>query len=544
MMFIALDKVNVFVINILLLVLIGCGERNEDVVVKSVIPAPNYYVINSGKPFNVNDQVKVVLSDNNVDIKMLSIAHQFISTLDNNFSLNFSLVNETELSSEDSAIYLRLTDEFDDVEQYELSVDNNSVVISAGTYQGLFYGIQTFYQLLNGSTESKIAPLTINDKPQFGYRGMMLDVSRHFFTVEEVKTMLDLMAFYKFNTFHWHLTDDQGWRIEIKQYPLLADIGSYRSETILEKNFDPFIGDGIPHSGFYTQTEIKDIVQYAQERFITVIPEIDLPGHMQAALAAYPELACTEGPFDVSTRWGVHNNILCPSDETFAFLEGVLSEVITLFPSELIHIGGDEVPTTRWKQSDVAQAFIQEHNLNNEHELQGYFYRRMEQFLAQKNRKTIGWDEIQEKSLTSPTTIMAWRGEDKAIDAVKFGHSVIMATPSYTYLNYYQGDRETEPLAQCCYVPLGEVYKFDLTLDGVTLEQQKLVLGAQGNMWSEYIKTNQHLQYMMLPRMLALSEVLWSKKETRNFDVFKERLIPQFDYFDRLGINYRSIANE
>lgn len=524
-------------------ILIGCGDRNEDVVVKSVIPAPNYYVINSGKPFIVNDQVKVVLSDNNVDIKLLSLAQQFISTLTNHFSLNFSLVNEAELSSEDSVIYFRLTDESYDTEQYELSVDNNSVIISAATYQGLFYGIQTFYQLLNGRLNNDLPALTINDKPEFGYRGMMLDVSRHFFTVDEVKAMLDVMAFYKFNTFHWHLTDDQGWRIEIKQYPLLTDIGSYRNETMLDKNFDPFIGDGIPHSGFYTQAEIKDIVQYAQERFITVIPEIDLPGHMQAALAAYPELACTEGPFDVSTRWGVHNNILCPSDETFAFLEGVLSEVITLFPSELIHIGGDEVPTTRWKQSDTAQAFIQGHHLNDEHELQGYFYRRMEQFLAQNNRKAIGWDEIQEKSLTSPTTIMAWRGADKAIDAVKFGHSVIMATPNYTYLNYYQGDKETEPLAQCCYVPLEEVYKLNLTLDSVTTEQQKLVLGAQGNMWSEYIKTNSHLQYMMLPRMLALSEVFWSKKETRNFDVFKEKLVPQFSYFDRVGINYRSFGN-
>lgn len=541
---ILIKRAYVFIVSLLLFSLVGCNDKNEDIVANNVIPLPNNYVISSGAHFVVNNDIKVVLAENNDDIKLEALAQHFIAKLKEDFALEVTLVKKGELVNEDIIIRLHLAETFNNPEQYSLTINEQEVLISASGYQGIFYGTQTFYQLLNGRKENKSLPqLEIKDKPEFGYRGMMLDVSRHFFTTEEVKSMLDLMALYKFNTFHWHLTDDQGWRIEIKQYPLLTDIGSYRNETVLEKNFNPFIGDGIPHSGFYTQDDIKKIVKYAQDRYITIIPEIDLPGHMQSALAAYPELACAEGPFSVSTSWGVYSNLLCPSDETFTFLEDVFSEVFTLFPGEYIHIGGDEVLTKRWKESDVAQSFIQTNNLQNEDELQGYFYHRMETFLAANNRKAIGWDEIQEKSLKTPTTIMAWRGEDKAIKAVKSGHSVIMATPNYTYFNYYQGNKKSEPLAQCCYVPLEDVYQFDLMLEGVSASEQNLILGAQGNMWSEYIKTNQHLQYMMLPRMLALSEVLWSKKESRNIGSFKARLPTHFNYFDRLGINYRAVSH-
>jgi len=367
----------------------------------------------------------------------------------------------------------------------------------------------------------------------------MLDVSRHFFSVEEIKRTLDLMAFYKLNTFHWHLTDDQGWRIEIEQYPLLTDIGSFREETIVEKNFDPYIGDGIPHTGFYSQDDIREIVQYAQERYITVIPEIDMPGHMQAALAAYPELACTDGPFDVSTRWGVHKDIMCPSEVTFEFIENVLLEVMELFPSEYIHIGGDEVPTTRWKNSELAQQVIHENNLLTEHDLQGYFYERVANFLKSNNRAAIGWDEIIEKNISTQTTVMAWRDLEFAENAAKLGHQVILTPSDFTYLNYYQDNQSTEPLAQCCMITLEKAYDFSLDLVGLTKEEQSLVLGGQASLWSEYIKTQAHLEYMMLPRMLALSEVLWTNAELHDLSKLKEKLPRHFSFFEKIDVNFK-----
>ncbi|MEW6983295.1 beta-N-acetylhexosaminidase [Colwelliaceae bacterium 6471] len=472
--------------------------------------------------------------------KVAEIANQFSDFIVQNTNIKQVNFNQAYDNSATKVSFQLINEEQSvNLEGYQLVIDEKGVVVSANSEIGLFYGTQSLKQILiDDSLQNKLPFLRITDAPSFGYRGMMLDVSRHFFTIAEVKTMLDLMAFYKLNTLHWHLTDDQGWRVEIDKYPLLTEIGSYRNETIVDKNFDPFIGDGISHSGFYTQAEIRDIVKYAQARYITIIPEIDMPGHMQAAIAAYPELACTDGPFEVSTRWGVHKDILCPKDITFTFLEDVLIEVMSLFPGRYVHIGGDEVPITRWQQSEVAQAFINANGLKDEHELQGYFYERMEQFLSQHGRQAIGWDEIQEKGIENATTITAWRDISFAKTAVRTGHQVILNTTDSTYFNYYQDDPASEPLAQCCMVTLKDVYNIQLLYTDLSEQENELIIGAQGSLWTEFIKTNTHLQYMLLPRMLALSEALWTNEANKNWSQFQQKLDKHYVYFDKNAINY------
>ncbi|MDH3459123.1 MAG: family 20 glycosylhydrolase, partial [Gemmatimonadota bacterium] len=429
-------------------------------------------------------------------------------------------------------------------EQYMLSVGPTSVTISAPSHVGLFYGLQTLRQLLPvpGSDDDRarvIPAVEIRDKPRFGYRGMHLDVARHFFPVEFVKRYIDLLAMYKMNTFHWHLTEDQGWRIEIQKYPRLTEIGSCRKETILEKNFDPYVGDGTPYCGFYTQDEIREVVDYARQRYVTIIPEIEMPGHSTAALAAYPELACTEGPFEVATVWGVHPDIYCPTDVTFAFLEDVLAEVMDLFPGSYIHVGGDEAPKTRWEESEVAQGVIRREGLADEHELQSYFIRRIERFLNANGRRLIGWDEILEGGLAPEATVMSWRGVVGGIAAAKQGHDVIMTPYSHVYFDYYQGDPAFEPLAIGGYTPLEKVYAFEPVPQELTAAEARHVLGAQGNVWTEYMKTPGQVEYMAVPRMLALSEVVWSPPSARDWSGFSRRLAGQFARLDRLGINYR-----
>jgi hexosaminidase len=486
--------------------------------------------------FTITEQTKIVLSAPNDD-ELIFIALQLKNYIQSELSITVNIESTSDLAGSTSVIYLVKSSLESIDEKYSLIVNKDSVEIEASSYAGVFYGMQSLKQQLLSSNELNL--IRIEDAPQYSYRGLMLDVSRHFFTVDEIKQTLDLMALYKFNTFHWHLTDDQGWRIEIKQYPLLTDIGSYRHETILDKNFDPFIGDGIPHFGFYSQDDIREVVQYAKERYITIIPEIDMPGHMQSALAAYPELACTSGPFDVSTRWGVHKDIMCPSEATFEFVENVLAEIITLFPSQYIHIGGDEVPTTRWQSSDIAQQVMHDNNLVTEHELQGYFYERVAGFLKNNNRLAIGWDEIIEKNIAIKTTVMAWRDLEYAENAAKIGHQVILTPTDFTYLNYYQDNQSTEPLAQCCMVTLEKVYDFSLELAGLKHELQELVIGGQASLWSEYIKTQTHLEYMMLPRMLALSEVLWTNSELHDISKFKEKLPWHFSFFEKIGVNFK-----
>ncbi len=425
-------------------------------------------------------------------------------------------------------------------EAYRLVSDSGGVRITARGHAGLFYGVQTLRQLAGPRPDGWAVPaVRIVDRPRFPYRGLHLDVVRHFFPVPVVKRYIDLMARYKLNTFHWHLTDDQGWRIQIKRYPRLTSVGGFRKETIVAKDFDPYVGDGIPYGGFYTQDQIKDVVAYAAERYVTVMPEIEMPGHVMAALAAYPKLACTPGPFEVGTRWGVYDDVLCPSERTFTFLENVLTEVMALFPSRYIHVGGDEVPKTRWHASALAQAVMRREGLADEEELQSYFMRRIEAFLARHGRRLMGWDEILQGGLPPEATVMSWQGTAGGITAARAGHDVVMTPGGYLYFDHYQGDSASEPLAIGGYTPLDSVYAFEPVPDSLTPEQARYVIGLQGNMWTEYVPTEQQLDYMVWPRALALAEVGWSPKDARDWSSFEARLPAALTALGRAGVHYR-----
>jgi hexosaminidase len=425
-------------------------------------------------------------------------------------------------------------------EGYRLEVTPQAVTLSARAPAGLFYGIQTLAQISPaGEAPRGIPAVLIEDAPRFPYRGMHLDVGRHLFPVQFIKRYIDLMAMYKMNTFHWHLTEDQGWRIEIKQYPRLTSVGAWRKETILQKNFDPYVGDGVLYGGFYTQDQVRDIVAYARQRYVTIIPEIEMPGHSKAALAAYPELACTPGPFEVSTLWGVDRDIYCPTEHTFQFLENVLTEVMALFPGTYIHIGGDEAPKDRWRASAVAQELIKREHLKDEDELQSWFIRRIERFLIAHGRRLIGWDEILQGGLAPEATVMSWRGMDGGIAAARQGHDVIMTPGSHVYFDYYQGDPTFEPLAIGGSTPLDKVYGFEPVPDSLTAAEATHVLGAQGNVWTEYMQTSDYVEYMVLPRMLALAEVVWSPKARRDWNDFVTRLPAQLRRLDALDVRYR-----
>ena len=424
-------------------------------------------------------------------------------------------------------------------EHYELSIEANKINIAAFSNQGLFYGVQTLLQNIpyENAEIAKIATLKIIDEPKFKWRGMHLDVGRHFFPKEFIKKYIDYIAMYKMNTFHWHLTEDQGWRIEIKKYPKLTEVGAWRTGSMIEHYNDQKY-DTIRHGGFYTQEDVKEIVAYAQKRHITIVPEIEMPGHSQAALAAYPEFSCTGGPFEVAKIWGVLEDVYCPKEETFAFLEDVLTEVLALFPSEYIHIGGDECPKTRWKNCNHCQKLIKEKGLRDEHELQSYFIQRIEKFLNSKGRKIIGWDEILEGGLAPNAAVMSWRGTEGGITAAKEKHFAVMTPGSHVYFDHYQGEPKNEPIAIGGYTPLEKVYAFNPIPDELTKEEANYILGAQANVWTEYIPTTQQVEYMIMPRMAALSEVLWGTSNPKNYKEFEKRIIKHFEFYDKKGINY------
>jgi len=428
-------------------------------------------------------------------------------------------------------------------EGYRMRIDPRGIVI-AGRPAGLFYGAQSVLQLAaaHSGTTFILPAAEIQDQPRFSYRGLHLDTSRHMFPVEFIKQYLDWMARYKLNTFHWHLTDDQGWRIEIRQYPRLAEIASMRKETLVGHAPQSTQYDGKPYGGFYTQEQIREVVVYARDRFITVIPEIEMPGHSLAALAAYPELACTPGPFETATTWGVFKDVFCPKESTFQFLENVLSEVLTLFPSPYIHIGGDEVQKDRWKESPDAQAVIRREGLKDESELQSYFIRRMERFINSQGRRMIGWDEILEGGLAPDATVMSWRGEQGGIAAARQGHDVVMSPDAYLYFDHYQGDRAKEPLAIGGMLPLEKVYSYNPLPAALNPEEQKHILGAQANVWTEYIADARQAEYMLFPRLFALAEVVWSPQSSRNYRDFLSRVPPQLARLKRQGVNYRPLS--
>jgi len=438
-------------------------------------------------------------------------------------------------------------------EQYTINVKADGAVVEASALNGFVYACETLKQMLPaaiyGTTKAKadwVLPYcSIQDQPRFAYRGMHLDPCRHFWTIEETKRYIDVMTAYKLNRFHWHLTEDQGWRMEIKAYPKLTEIGAWRNGTVIKKDWNS--NDGIRYGGYYTKEEMKEIVAYAAERGITVIPEIDLPGHMVAALAAYPELGCTGGPYEVWTRWGVAPDILCAGNEdVYKFLEAVLTEAMDIFPSEYIHIGGDEAFNEEmgipWDHCPKCAAKMRELGIKKgpmaKHYLQNYVTARMQAFLNQHGRKIIGWDEVLEGNLAPGATVMSWRGVKGGIEAANKGFDAIMTPNSYLYFDYYQGqERDKEPFGIGGYLPVEKVYSYE-PFDGLTPAAQKHILGVQANLWTEYILTPEHLEYMLLPRMCALSEVQWCAADKKDYARFDASLEHTFAILDAMGMNY------
>ncbi len=423
---------------------------------------------------------------------------------------------------------------------YKLTVDGNGITIAGDNANSVFNGIQTLIQLLPAPGSSLRLPVPyceISDYPRFSYRGMHLDCCRHFFPIDYIKKYIDFLALHKMNYFHWHLTDDQGWRIEIKKYPKLTQVGGWRNGTIIGRY--PGTGnDSIHYGGFYTQEQIKDIVQYANDRYITVVPEIEMPGHAMAALAAYPYLGCTKGPYEVQQTWGVFDDVFCAgNDSTYTFLQGVLDEVMSLFPSKYIHIGGDECPKTRWKTCPVCQKRIKNEKLKDENALQSYFIQRIEKYVNSKGRSIIGWDEILEGGLAPNATVMSWRGEQGGISAAVQNHDVIMTPGDWCYLDHSQSEHE-DSVTIGGYLPVSKVYSYEPVPASLTSDQAKHILGAQGNVWTEYIGNTKKLEYMLFPRMSALSEVLWSQKMNRDWSDFERRLLAEFRRYDLWKVNY------
>lgn len=424
-------------------------------------------------------------------------------------------------------------------EWYSLRVASDHIALTSISEEGLFRGSRTLIQLLEqGKSTASIPCLRITDEPRFAWRGMQLDVVRHFFPVPFVKKYIDLLARYKMNSFHWHLTDDQGWRIEIKKYPQLAEVGGWRKGSqVGPYSWQKY--DNTRYGGFYTQDEIREVVAYAKARHINVVPEIEMPGHAMAALSAYPELGCTGGPYEAQHGWGVFEDVFCAGNDTvFAVLEDVLTEVMALFPSEYIHVGGDECPKEQWKVCPKCQARMKAEGLKDEHELQSYFIQRIEKFVNSNGRKIIGWEEILEGGLAPNAAVMSWRGTEGGVAAAQSGHYAVMSPGSHCYFDHYQGDPANEPLAIGGHTTVQKVYSYEPIPEELNAEEAKYILGAQGNMWTEYILTPEQVEYMVLPRMLALAEVLWSPKEKRDEADFLRRLEAEFTRLDAMNVNY------
>lgn len=513
----------------------------------SIVPEPELVKVMPGN-FMPNSATVILYEDKNSQLKF--IADQLSAKLKSHTGGKLPLRTLTGVPGKNQIVF-KLSDKLTGMgaEGYTLDINPRGIVITAKQPQGCFYGMQTLLQLLpvNHGDVLAIPALHIQDQPRFSWRGAMLDVSRHFFTVEQVKKYIDFLAAYKLNTFHWHLTDNQGWRIEIKKYPLLTSVGAWRKRSLIghfEEQPERF--DAVPHGGFYTQAEIKDIVAYAQQKYITVVPEIDLPGHCTSALAGYPELGCGEnpGPFEVKDKWGVFDDVYCAGKEnTFKFLEDVFTEVAALFPGKVIHIGGDECRKTNWKNCTYCQARMKKEGLKDEHELQGYFVNRIAQVLKAKNKRVIGWDEILEgKELATDAIVMSWRGTTGGVMAAKKHHDVVMTPTTYLYLDYYQGAPYLEPLTIDGFNTLERVYSYEPIPSELNGDEAKYIRGLQGNIWTEFIPDFNHLQYMAFPRLAALAEVAWSSPDKKNWERFKGKMETEYNRYEALGINYSKSA--
>ncbi len=507
----------------------------------NVIPAPQSVSTPQAEGFTLKNNTKIIYRAGNAKMKRnAEFLSEYIKTSTGKslqIAANGAAVN---------AIELNLGLNSSNKEAYRLTVTKAGVTITGASEAGVFYGLQTLRKSLPVTKAANIMlpAVAINDAPRFAYRGMHLDVARHFVTLDSVKRYVDMLALHNMNRFHWHLTDDQGWRIEIKKHPKLTEIGSKRKETVIGRNSGKY--DGKPYGGFYTQDEIKELVAYAEERNITVIPEIDMPGHMLAALTAYPELGCTGGPYDLWTIWGVSEDILCAGNEkTFSFVEDVLTEVMQLFPSKYIHVGGDEAPKVRWQKCPRCQARIKSLGLKSdahhtaEERLQSYFIGRAEKFLNSHDRQIIGWDEILEGGLAPNATVMSWRGVAGGIEAAKQRHDVIMTPNTYMYFDYYQSSNiDKEPFGIGGYVPVLAVYNYEPLPAELTAEQKKHIIGVQANIWTEYMPTYSHIEYMAMPRAAALAEVQWTMPEKKNYKNFLKRMPKLAAIYNIEGYNY------
>lgn len=544
-----------FLLLSLLFISPGCKQTTKEVTNEyNIVPLPNQMTAQQGR-FKLGNQVKVITAGCTPEVQ--AIADSLISQLKTTSGLTLKQSQEAG----GPAIYF-IPKNGMAKEAYELSISPDSVVIVASEPNGFFYGVQSMYQLLPPAIYGKdkvkkadwsLPAVQISDSPRFAYRGLMLDVCRHYAPIEYVYKFIDMLAMHKMNTFHWHLTDDQGWRIEIKKFPKLTEVGSKRKETLIDYFYTnyPQVFDGKEHGGYYTQEQIKDVIAYAASKYITVIPEIEMPGHAIAAIASYPELSCRpDTTYDVTGTWGVFEEVFCPSDTTFKFLEGVLDEVVELFPSEYIHIGGDECPKTAWKESEFCQSLIRTLGLKDdttpsaidgrkhtkEEKLQSYFVTRMEKYLNSKGRNIIGWDEILEGGLAPNATVMSWRGVEGGMNAAKSGHDAIMTPGAYVYLDAYQEEPEIAPVTIGGYTTLKKTYSYNPVPDDADELVKQHVIGLQGNIWTEYMQDNDRRDYQAFPRAVAIAETAWTQNRNKDWNSFRNRMVEDFDRMDVAGV--------
>lgn len=504
-----------------------------------VVPKPKHEVQNRGE-FKLTPST-VIYIDSKCD-SISSVASMFNSMIGTSLSI-------TNTKPQSNYIECRINSNINSNEGYKLTVKRNSILVEGGGVVGIFYGLQTLRQLTPAKIESgddiTISCCKIEDTPYFSYRGLLVDVARHFMSKEYMFKVIDMMAMHKLNTLHWHLTDNQGWRIEIKGYPKLTEVGAYRDRTLVGHSLDkskPYQWDNIHYGGFYTQDDIKEIVEYAKKRFITIIPEIDMPAHALAALAAYPEYSCSGGPFEIVGIWRPFNDIICTSDSAFKFIEGILDEVIELFPSKYIHIGGDEVPKMRWDRCYTCQENIKRLGLDNSDELQLYFTKRVASYLNSKGREVVGWDELMTEDTPQSVMIMSWRDGDEARLAAKNGNRVVMSSFQSMYLDFAQRDVMDEPMSQGLIsgrvTTVETCYNFIPYPTGLTDTEKESIIGVEACLWSEYVPTESHADYMLFPRLAAVAEVGWCNPSTKDYDAFIPRLNSIVEFYKELGVNY------
>lgn len=528
----------IFVILSLLAVMVSCGQNIPQDNTISIIPQPQSVVEMDGT-FTITKETRICLDD--LSEEMLRVAGFLNERLRQAAGFELEVVSEP---GKDNFIAFRNKEGVP--ESYTIDAGPDSFVVGYADGAGAFYAIQTLLQLLpveifsqepQKGIEWTIPCCSISDAPRFKYRGMHLDVCLHYFDLEFLKRYIDIMAAHKVNRFHWHLTEDQGWRLEIKKYPLLTEKGQWRKETVIG-SLGSGIYDGIPHGGYYTQEQVKELVKYAADRYVTIIPEIELPGHALAAIACYPELSCgLEDHYETATRWGIFKQVYCPKESTFAFLEDVFDEVFELFPSELVHIGGDECPKASWKACPDCQALIKKLGLKDEYELQSYFVTRMEKYINSKGRQIIGWDEILQGGLAPNAKVMSWLGEEGGIKAAQQHHEVVMSPHQKYYLDYWQADPYSEPLAMSGPTTLRTMYEYEPVPEVLTKEESKYIIGVEGCVWTEYMPTPERVEYMAWPRMCAIAETGWTHSE-KDWDGFTRRLEKHFGRLDGMGVDY------